>query len=137
MKYLVIAATLLALTVSAAYATPTPSTLTLENQPAYGDDAVFSVHLGKHYSNPKLAIWCSQPGWYAAVSERRVVKKYSSSWDGTVTSGALDHYYWDSSQLAHCSAVIFLEPRSAKRPEVAITEWVDFTVLAEAQEEGE
>ena len=58
-----------------------------------------------------------------------VVDKYRSSFDGQ-SSVTITYYngIGDPSQPANCSAVVFDEQRSNKRPEVALTEWVNFRV---------
>ena len=106
------------------------NSFTLTNEPVYAGAAEFDVHLGKHYSEPLIAVWCWQSGIGAVMARHGfIVDKYGASFDGQ--SSVLITYHnniGDPSQPANCAAVVFDEQRSNKRPEVALTDWVAFRV---------
>jgi len=108
------------------------NTITLTNTPSYGGAAVFTVHLGKHYTDPKAALFCYQGGTSWVYGRERIfVSKYGKTFDGSVTFAPLPDAFspaWDSTQPANCAVVLFNEPSSATRPEVAISEWAEFVV---------
>jgi hypothetical protein len=108
-----------------------PTSITLTNEPAYGEYAEFDVHLSKHYQYPLGAIWCWQNGEAVMARHMHLVDKYGSSWTGSARTLMV----WngnDPTAPASCTVVVFDEKRSNRQDEVALSDWINFRI--EAQE---
>jgi len=103
-------------------------TLTLLNEPQWGDPLTFHVVLNKAAKLPIIAIWCYQHHNPWSKTGQCLVPEYRNYLDAEVPcGGAITPSYFDPSLHMDCSAVVF-EERANAQPVYALTEWIDFTV---------
>lgn len=95
----------------------------------FGDEVTFLVHIGKHYTDPKLATHCYQPGFLVGQGEGIFVDKYGKTWDGEVVFTPRFNINYDSTKSADCYTGVFQEPASAKKAEFFVTKTVEYLVL--------
>ncbi len=120
-------------TTEAARPDPTEiNSLTLTNGPiAYGETAEFDIHLGKHYQDPLIAMWCWQSGGQVVATGHGIFLhgRYQKTFDGSHSMGPITYNPWgDPTQPALCIFAVFDEMNSAKQDEKLLTKWIDVKI---------